>query len=152
MTIQPRTKDDPQGPWEVAEDFYVPEGFKDTSWEQDVNPSVTSDLTGHSVYWDTEDNANMRAEGVDGPHRFFVLHTDTGKTLYEGDCLEQALTVARGGDLKAYTNLLNVLFRALARTVAYGPTLDLDDCHAAAALNGNPDENLYRYLRHAVQF
>lgn len=95
MTIRPRTKDDPQGPWEVAEDFYVPDGFADSSWDQDVNPSVTCEATGHSIHWDTEDRANMRAEGVEGPHRFFVLHADDGRTLYEGDDLHEAIRIAK---------------------------------------------------------
>lgn len=94
-TARPRTKDDPQGPWEVAADFHVPEGFGDSSWNQDVNPSVTCEATGHSIHWDTESYANMRAEGVTWDNRFFVLHADTGATLYAGNDLDEAIRIAK---------------------------------------------------------
>lgn len=90
-----RSKLNPMGPWEVAEDFRVPEGFSDSSWENDVNPSVSCDATGFTIYWDTEDNANMKAEGVTGTERFFVLN-ESGGTLYLGSDINEAIRVARG--------------------------------------------------------
>ncbi len=95
-TTTPRTAANPQGPWEVAGDFHIPEGFSDSSYENDVNPSVTCDATGHTLYWDTESFANMRAEGATWDHRFFVVHADTSATLYSGNDLQAAIRTARG--------------------------------------------------------
>lgn len=90
-----RSASNPMGPWKVAADFHVPEGFSDSSWDQDVNPSVICDATGCTIYWDTEDNVNMKAEGVEGAERFFVLHPDDGHDLYCGSDLQEAIRTAK---------------------------------------------------------
>jgi len=101
MTLNslPRSAANPQGPWEVAKDFHVPEGFVDVSWDQDLNPSVQCIATELCVYWDTENNANVKAEF--GEHlkssdlcRFYTI-TEEGVTIYAGDDLEKALRIAR---------------------------------------------------------
>ncbi len=54
-----------------------------------------------------------------------------------------------------YTDLLNVVFRALCiltPTVHDLKRLDLDEVHAIAAINGEWDENLAAYLKSAVTF
>lgn len=89
-----RSASNPMGPWDVAKDFHIPEGFADCSYENDVNPSVYHLKTGHTIHWDTEDNANMRREGVEGTERFFVLHDKTFETLYQGNDLQQAILAA----------------------------------------------------------
>lgn len=96
MTTAPRTKANPQGPWEVAADFHIPDGFSDSSWHQDLNPSVACEATGNIIYWDTEDKANMKAEGFDGSSRFFVVEPEDCDTIYEGDDLQEAIRIARG--------------------------------------------------------
>ncbi len=94
MNATLRSKENPMGPWEVAADFHVPEGFVDVSWDQDLNPSVQCEATGHTLYWDTEDRANIRAEGFEDSLRFYVI-TDEGDTLLETNDLEEAIQRAR---------------------------------------------------------
>lgn len=91
-----RSASNPMGPWEVAKDFFVPEGLMDSSWSNDVNPSVHCEATLLTLYWDTEDNSNMKAEGFEGTERFFVLNED-GDTLYLGSDLEKAIRITRTG-------------------------------------------------------
>jgi len=92
-----RTNLNPMGPWEVAEDFHVPEGFSDGSWENDSCPSVYHLTTEHSIYWDTETHANAIREGYyDGflCGRFCVVSNDTYETIYNGNDLQEAIRVA----------------------------------------------------------
>lgn len=105
MTASARTSDNPMGPWSVAKDFRVPEGFTDISWEQDVTPSVQCDATGLVIQWDDEENSNFKRElgwlegEKDGQWcRFYVFDPDSGAdtpNVYEGNDLEAAIAAAR---------------------------------------------------------